>query len=620
MDHLQHPRGGEIVSCLIKEGLISQDQLDYALRINSKLALPKNVLTILKDLGYVTDPGIKEALRKNKTDLKVGDLLVELEYLAREKLNAALTIQKSQKGKKLGEVLIESGFLTETAFLELLSVQMGFVHLDPELEGTDPGLTANLPLKWCRQNRFIPVKKENGQKVVAFADPLNPEDVKAAKDLLGAEIIIGVASHRSIVSVLDRLERGLGRERTIDENSAQGIVDAIISAAIDRNASDIHVEPLKDRLHVRFRIDGILLFYKDYSLSMMPMVTSRLKIMSNADITEKRRHQGGRISFDFNGTTFDLRISFLVTIYGEKIVMRILNKMNQIIDISQIGMQPKVLKRFLTDALEVPSGVLIVTGPTGSGKTTTVYSCINHIKNPQVSIVTAEEPVEYLMDGIAQCSINPAIDMTYKETLRHVVRQDPDVIVIGEIRDNYSAEVAVQASLTGHKVLTTFHTEDSINGLIRLMNMDIEVFLISSTVVCVLAQRLLRKVCDHCARPTRPTAQQLQILGYTPVDVAPYEFRKGAGCSRCQHTGYKGRAAVIEMLILNEHVRDAMIARKSSYDIRKISIQTSGLVTLFEDALFKAAKGITTIEEVLRCVPRQLLPRSISEIKRLQGA
>ena len=620
MESLKNIKGREIVSCLLEEKYITQDQLDHALRINSKLALPKTVLTILKELGHITDKKIKEALRKNKTSLKVGDLLVELEYLSRDKLEAALTLQKAQQGKKLGEILIESGFLSETSFLELLSVQMGFIHLEPDLMGIDQGLAANLPLKWCQKYRFLPVKKQGDQKVVVFADPLNQEDVKAAMDVFGADIIIGVASLRSILSVLDRLEKGIERDNRIDESSAQGIVDSVIMAAIRGDASDIHMEPLRDRLHVRFRTDGILLHYKDYPLAMIPMVTSRLKIMSNADITEKRRHQGGRISFDFSGITFDLRVSFFVTIHGEKIVMRILNKMNQIIDIRDVGMQPRVLKRFLRDALEVPSGVLIVTGPTGSGKTTTVYSCINHIKNPQISIVTAEEPVEFLMDGIAQCSINPAIDMTYEETLRHVVRQDPDVIVIGEIRDKYSAEVAVQASLTGHKVLTTFHTEDSINGLIRLMNMDIEVFLISSTVVCVLAQRLLRKVCSHCGKPVKPTSQELQALGYTPADVASYQFRRGDGCLECHHTGYKGRVAVIEMLILNEHVRDAMVAGKSSYDIRKISIQTSGLVTLFEDAVFKAAKGITTLDEVFRCVPRQLDPRPLSEIKRLQGA
>jgi type IV pilus assembly protein PilB len=269
--------------------------------------------------------------------------------------------------------------------------------------------------------------------------------------------------------------------------------------------------------------------------------------------------------------------------------------------------------------LDVPSGVLIITGPTGSGKTTTLYSCINQIKSPQISIITAEDPVEYVMEGISQCSINPAINLTYNETLRHVVRQDPDVIVIGEIRDNYSADVAVHAALTGHKVLTSFHTEDSISGLIRLLNMEIEAFLISSTVVCVMAQRLLRRICPKCKKSFKPSPRDLKLLNYVPEDIARYEFKKGEGCPACNHTGYKGRLAVFEMLILNEYVREAILSHKSSYDIRKISVETTGLVTLMEDALSKVAAGITTFEELFRCIPRLIPPRPIHEINRLLG-
>jgi type IV pilus assembly protein PilB len=282
-------------------------------------------------------------------------------------------------------------------------------------------------------------------------------------------------------------------------------------------------------------------------------------------------------------------------------------------------MSPKVLTRYLRDVLGVPSGVLIITGPTGSGKTTTLYSSIKHIKQPEISIITAEDPVEFVMEGITQCSINPNINLTYEETLRHVVRQDPDVIVIGEIRDNYSAEVAVHAALTGHKVLTSFHTEDSISGLIRLMNMNIEAFLISSTVVCVLSQRLLRKVCPQCTRPHKPSAGELKLLNFIPQDISKYNFCKGTGCQTCNYTGYKGRVAVFEMLVLNEKVREAILDHKSTFDIRKISLETTNLVTLMEDALSKAADGITTLDEIFRCVPRLIPPRSIQTIKQLSG-
>ena len=288
-------------------------------------------------------------------------------------------------------------------------------------------------------------------------------------------------------------------------------------------------------------------------------------------------------------------------------------------DIRSIGMSPKMLSRFLEDAVYQPSGVLLVTGPTGSGKTSTVYSCINHIKNPQISIITAEEPVEYVMDGIAQCSIDPNINLTFEESLRHIVRQDPDVIVIGEIRDHSSAEMAMQSALTGHKVLSTFHTEDSIGGLIRLLNMNIAPFLISSTVVSVLAQRLLRRICPACSTDVRIAPQQIQRLGCSLADLHGATFKKGRGCSECKQTGYKGRIGVFELLVLNELVRDAILAQRTSYEIRQISIEHSGLVTLLEDGLLKAAKGITSISELMRCLPNLSVPRPLAEIRRLSG-
>lgn len=325
------------------------------------------------------------------------------------------------------------------------------------------------------------------------------------------------------------------------------------------------------------------------------------------------------MTFEHKGNPLDLRISIFVTVFGEKIVLRILNRIDQIIKFDQIGMQPKMLERFKRDVLNVPSGVLIITGPTGSGKTTTLYSCVSEISNPQISIVTAEDPVEYVVEGISQCSIDAGINRTFEETLRHIVRQDPDVIVIGEVRDNYSAGVAVHAALTGHKVLTSFHTEDSISGLIRLMNMEIEAFLISSTVTCVLAQRLLRRVCPHCQQPYKPSSADLKLLGYGPDDMGKSTLMKGRGCPICNHTGYKGRVAIYEMLVLNEFVREAILTSRSSYDLRKISIETAGLVTLMEDALSKVSSGITTLEEAFRCIPRLLAPRPIQEINRLLG-
>jgi type IV pilus assembly protein PilB len=293
--------------------------------------------------------------------------------------------------------------------------------------------------------------------------------------------------------------------------------------------------------------------------------------------------------------------------------------MSSVLNLDEVGMLPRMLKRFREDVLDRPSGVMITTGPTGSGKTTTVYSCINYIKNPYTSIITAEDPVEYIIDGIAQCPINPTINLTYEEALRHIVRQDPDVIVIGEIRDNFSAQIAVQAALTGHKVLTTFHTEDSIGGIIRLLNMDIEAFLISSTVVSVVAQRLVRKVCPKCSIPYQPKAGELQRLGLETKEILGTEFRKGQGCPHCRYSGYKGRVAVFEVLILDENVRNAILERKTSHEIRVIAMESNGLTTLLEDGIMKGIAGLTTPEELLRCLPRLIKPRPLEKLRRLLG-
>ena len=620
-DQSQKRKTGEIVDCLVKQGVISEKQVQHALRIESKLASDITLLDILVDLGYLSENQIKETLRKETLSIRVGDLLLELGYITKEKLNAALEIQKKEKKKKkLGEILIEYKFLSENSFLELLSVQMGFPHIEPDILEIDRKLASQIPVEWCRTNQFIPIKEENGKTLIIFNDPLNTTNIEAAKKYFGPDITIGVASHSSITTALNKLEISLKKKnKIIDQDSAQGIVDSIIGKALMSDVSDIHIEPLKNKLQVRFRRDGVLVHYKDFPPSVIPMVTSRLKIMSNLNITEKRRHQGGRIVFEYNGSEFALRISFYINIHGEKIVMRILNRTNEVLNIDHIGMQPRILKKFLRDAVNVPSGVVIATGPTGSGKTTTLFSCIGHIKSPQISIITAEDPVEYTLDDISQCSINPDIGLSFEETLKHVVRQDPDVIVIGEIRDSYSAEVAIQASMTGHKVFTSFHTEDSVSGLVRLMSMEIEPSLIASTIVAVLGQRLLRKVCTSCAKPHKPTPDELQKMGYTPSETSRYQFLKGEGCANCNHTGYKGRIAVFELLILNEFVRDAILNNRPSYEIRKICMETAGLVTLFEDAVYKAAAGITTIDEIFRCVPKLLPPRSIKEIRRLQG-
>ena len=609
-----------IVELLLQEKLLAPKQVEYATRVQNKLETPRSLLEVLKELNIIADDEIKKAVKESRLPMCIGTILVELGYIKPEELQRALSIKADVKNsRKLGEILLEHRLIDEQILIEVLSLQMGFPQVEPEFSEIDPKLFSRATAKWYEKHQVIPIQKQEDGVLIAFADPLDAQDLEAVKEVFGDKFIPAIARKTAIKRAVSRcLSGNLKKDLSAsDENSITRLADELLRAAVERDASDIHIEPLKDKMRVRFRQDGVLIHFQDFPAEIMPALTNRIKVLCEVDITEKRRHQGGRFYFEYPGGHIDLRVSFFVTVHGEKIVLRLLNRKGVLLDIEDIGLSKRILTRFKQDALYLPSGVIIITGPTGSGKTTTVYSCINHINDPQTSIITAEEPAEYIIDGISQCSINPKIGLTFEETLRHIVRQDPDVIVIGEIRDRFSAEVSVQAALTGHKVLTTFHTEDSIGGLTRLLNMNIEAFLISSTVVSVMAQRLLRKICPYCMTSYKPSPADLQRIGYATHEQMKAEFRKGTGCGHCQYTGYKGRVGVFELLILDEMVRNAIIEQKTSQDIRKISIESTGLITLLEDGLVKAAAGLTTIEEVLRSLPRLQKPRPLPELQRL---
>ena len=500
-------------------------------------------------------------------------------------------------------------------------MQLGYPRLSPTSEPLDSGLIERAPVKWFRDNEILPVGRRDAAVVVALAYPLDVRVVEAAHRLFGPKLIIGIAKRVEILEALDFYEASRHKKPSAElkDNFTVQTANEIIQAAADANVSDIHVEPMRDRLRIRFRRDGVLVNYKDFPQDMISPLTSRIKVMASVDIAERRRHQDGRILFESKGIPFDIRLSTYVTVHGETIVMRLLRGRSQLLEIREIGMAPRMLQCYIDDVLDTPSGVVIITGPTGSGKTTTLYGSISYLNDPNTSIITAEDPVEYVIDGISQCSINSKINLTFEHTLRSIVRQDPDIIVIGEVRDKFSAETAIQAALTGHKVLTTFHTEDSIGGLLRLLNMDIEAFLISSTVVSVIAQRLVRRVCRQCAEDQVLTPQQLGRLGLEPQHVKGYHFKSGRGCRACNYTGYSGRLAIFELLVLNEAVKDALIAHRTSYEIRRIGLESTGMVTLFEDGIYKALRGDTSYQEVIRELPRLSKARPPAELFRILG-
>ncbi len=614
---------GKVIFYLLKGNHLTKENINYAKRIQKKLQPPKPLLDVLKELEYVNDEKITLAIKANRDNLKVGTLLVELGHISRKDLEEALRTQYEEKVKrKIGDILIDNRAIDEKSLVEMLSLQMGFPFLEPEFLELDHDLFNQVPYKLFMQNKFIPIKKQGEKVLVAFSDPLHKPTVDSARGIFKREIEVGISKKDSIDFAIQKMIREQNKDKkplTVDDESIVGIVNTIIINAIRAKASDIHIEPMSDRFRVRLRIDGIMHHIKDYSKDMMPLIASRIKILTQLDIAEKRRHQGGRIDFQFGEYKVDLRVSTYVTVHGEKIVFRIINKMDSLLKVEELGMPPRMMENFIIRALDAPSGVTIVTGPTGSGKTSTVYSCIGYLNTPETAIITAEDPVEYVIDGIAQCSINEKLNLTFEETLRHIVRQDPDIIVIGEIRDFFSADIAVQAALTGHQVLSTFHTEDSIGALVRLINMKIEPFLIASTINCVLAQRLLRKICPNCKKKYTPGPKEMKLLGYHGGELSGGTFYKGEGCGHCRQSGYVGRIAVHEMLLPDVHVRDAVLTNATTQVLREISINSTGLVTLFESGIYKASKGITTIEEILRCLPKLMPPRPLAEVKRLLG-
>lgn len=616
------PESGKISSLLLKEGVISEKQYAYAVRVRSKLTTHKTMIDSLLDLGYISREVLQETLRNNRVNIRLGDFLVELGYLRESDLKQALGLQTESNNKqRLGEILIDRGFIEERKLLEALSYQLGYPLIELSFVAIDRTLLSIVPLNVCRDLEIIPVRREDSFVLLALSDPLDQRSHDAAHKFLGDKAQFAIASKESIRDTLNALERSASQPVLSDENTIIGMINTLLDDAVQEGASDIHIEPMKDRLRVRFRLDGVMHHHKDFPKEIAPQLSTRIKVMAQSDIAEKRRHQDGRILFKSHkhGIDLDLRVSIFVTIYGEKIVMRLLNNKTSLLDIKEIGMAPRMLEHFIYEAVEVPTGVMIITGPTGSGKTSTLYSCVNYLNDVNTSIITAEDPVEIVIEGISQCSINSKIGVTFEETLRHIVRQDPDVIVLGEIRDHFSAETAIQAALTGHKVLTTFHTEDSIGGLIRLMNMEIEAFLISSTVVCVVAQRLLRKVCPECSEPYIPTPLDLSRLNLTANDLVGADFKLGRGCKACRFSGYKGRVGVFELLVMNELVKNAILNNKSSYEIRKISVETSGMVTLLEDGLVKGARGEISLQEIISDLPRLGKPRSLSELRRVLG-
>ena len=604
---------------LLNEGIITSEQLDRALSVQKSQKAYKPLGEICVELQFLSSAQLNRILNKYQKRIRTGDLLVNLGLISQEQLQTALAKQKST-GRKLGKILIEMGFITENPLIHTLTIQLGVPKIIPDFHFIDNSLFEGISEEFLLKNEVLPALKEDGVLTVIMSDPLDDLSIRALGRVFQCKIDPAIApsadirnaikkyyekdeSEEASIFVTDKKDLIIG-DTNLSLESGDNIVsilDYIITNAITEGASDIHIEPKEKSISVRYRVDGILRHKTDLPGVVAPNLSSRIKVLCGLDIAEKRRHQDGRIEARIRGTEIDLRISVYASVYGENVVVRILHRQSELTDLDSLGLSPVNRARY-QQILDQPSGIILATGPTGSGKTTTLYASLNHLNDGQKAIITVEDPVEYTIEGVVQGQINHQLGHTYVDFLKAMMRQDPDVIMVGEIRDSTAAEAVIQAGLTGHKVLSTFHTDDTTGALLRLMDMGIDTFLISSTVVSILSQRLVRMLCKHCREPCVPEQKLLASFNIRPLEPDQCTFYRPVGCAQCDDTGFKGRTAIHELLCLNDPIRDAILARKTSSEIRLIAREKANLISLHEDGFYKASRGLTSMEEVMRVV------------------
>ena len=560
--------------------------------------------------------------RTSLTEILLGTTSLTPEQLTRaEELSA-------QRGLRLEEVLVQQRFLGEEALLQAQGQQLGLPYWKelPESE-FDVALMAQIPLQFARQHKLVPVRKQDGVVLVAMSQALDLQPLDDVSVLLKAPVEPILSPEREVIGALNRLYETGARTaaKVIEDLDAQALgrlaqdlegpqdildhdaeapiiqlVNLILSQAVRDRASDIHIEPFERSLKVRYRIDGILHEVLSPPKALQPRITSRLKVMADLNIAETRLPQDGRIGIRVRNREIDIRVSVVPTAFGERLVLRLLDKSGALLTLEDIGFEPELFPMY-TRMIRRSHGIILVTGPTGSGKSTTLYATLLRLNSAELNIITVEDPIEYQLNGVGQIQVNPKIDLTFANGLRSILRQDPDIIMVGEIRDRDTAEIAIQASLTGHLVFSTLHTNDAASAVTRLIDMGVEPFLIASSVLAMMAQRLVRLICPACREPFTPDPETLTELGLTQAEVAQHggQFFHGRGCEACRHTGYRGRTGIYEMMVIDDPIRNLIMQRENANMIKTIAVQRS-MRTLLQAGARKVLAGRTTAEEVLR--------------------
>jgi general secretion pathway protein E len=550
----------------------------------------------------------------------LGEILVAEGLTSPDAVARALARQRTT-GELIGEALVALGVVTQEEVLRALATQQELPFLSRDEMPSALPVLKNLSAKYLRTYAVCPVSVEGGQLTVATSDPRNPVVLDDLRQTTGLTVKLVISSPEAITEAIDRTYDGANAsalqrivEGMEDERGPDGdedvshlrdmafeapvvrLVNLLIENAITAEASDIHIEPFEDTLRIRYRIDGILYDQEAPPRRLQAAVTSRIKIMAEMNIAERRLPQDGRIRVNLHGARVDIRVSTIPTVHGESIVMRLLQRSSVFLPLDKLGFPADTLTRF-ESLIKRPHGIILVTGPTGSGKTTTLYAALDKINSPDRKIITIEDPVEYQLKGVNQIPVKPKIGLTFATGLRHIVRQDPDVILVGEIRDLETAEIAIQASLTGHLVFSTLHTNDAPAAITRLQDMGVEPYLVASVLEAVLAQRLVRRICIACRVADTPSAADLDALGVTAGPNT--RLFRGKGCEECRGTGYRGRMGIYELFPITEDARSLILRRAPARDIRQHAI-VAGMVTLRMDGWRRAREGMTTVDEILR--------------------
>lgn len=531
--------------------------------------------------------------------VKLGELLKKAGLVTEEQIVAAINEQRS--GQKLGDVLLEKGYITEQQLIEVLEFQLGIPHVSLFRYPFQFDLVKLVPIQFARKHVVIPLSRENNVLTVAMADPMDYYSIDDMEMYTGFSIKPVIAAKADILEAITAVYKEADSGETRTDAAAEAapairIVEQLISAGVQLKASDIHMDPYETEVQVRYRIDGDLRRERTLPKSIQQAVVARVKILASMNITETRLPQDGRIKLKMENAHVDLRISVLPTVFGEKVVIRILDLNNVIKGLNELDFSQEIYEKY-SKLIEQPSGLILFTGPTGSGKSSGLYASINQLNREQYNIITVEDPVEFELQGVNQMQVNSSIGLTFATGLRSILRQDPNIIMVGEIRDSETAEIAIRASLTGHLVFSTLHTNNAIASIPRLMDMKIEPYLVVSSVSGVVAQRLVKRICRDCKVEYTPTTVEVELLNRHGLETE--HLYRGKGCNSCKQTGYKGRMAVHELLVVDDKIRELLIQENSIDEIKQAAIE-NGMKMLIDDGLEKAVRGKTTVEEVLR--------------------